>query len=241
LSDTRSDYRILLLEHAVELLEKIVSQRRIPAPTIDWKTAEKLTAEAATLTKKIKYSFLPPSMLADSTEVKKLAEIAEQLAKTLLAKEKLAGVKMDPKTRMAIAEARYAIRVMYGLPYRLKLGDDNNPLYAVDIECVEVLSVAKHPQAENLYVTRARGILGYTIITNLKDVKRGEVRAAAILPPREFYGEISEAMYCSNPIPPEKCKPGKRPPQELVDTKSLEAIVYSIAGNIRKIGRQNRN
>jgi predicted RNA-binding protein with EMAP domain len=234
LSDTRSDYRILVLEHALGMLEKVISQRRIPAPTIDWRTAEKLVSEAGTLVKRIKYSFLPPSILAESDDVKRLTSIAEQLAKMLLAKEKLAGIKMDLKTRLAIAEARYALRVMYGLPYRLKLGDDNNPLYSVDVECVEILSVTKHPRADNLYVTRARGILGYTIITNLKTIRKGEVRAAAILPPREFYGEISEAMYCSNPIPPEKCQPGRRPPQELIDTRSLEATIYNIVGRAKK-------
>jgi len=230
LSDARSDYRILILEQAVGVLERMVSQRRIPSPLIDWREAESLVARAESLVKRVKYSFLPASMLSESEEVKELADIAQKLARTLLAKEKLAGLKMDLKTRMAVAEARYAIRVMYGLPYRLKLGDDNNPLYAIDIECVEATSVAKHPQADNLYITRARGILGYTIITNIKTVRKGEIRAAAILPPREFYGEISEAMYCSNPIPPSQCQPGRRPHPSLIDVKSLEAAIYNIVG-----------
>jgi hypothetical protein len=228
-SDTRRDYRILVAEHALKLLENVVRRRAIPI-VVDWRRAERLVNDASSALKKAKYSFMPPSMLASSEEVEKLRSTAEELARMLVSKEKLAGVKLDAKTRLALAETRYALRVLYGLPYRLRLGDDNNPLYAVDIECVEVLSVSKIPKAENLYVTRARGLLGYTIVTNILDVKRGELRAAAILLPREFYGEISEAMYCSKPLSPDKCSPGKRPQPIIIDSGAVEGAVYGIVG-----------
>ncbi|ABM80234.1 RNA-binding protein [Hyperthermus butylicus] len=229
MSDTRNDYRILVAEHAVSLLENIVRARRIPIP-VNWHEVEALVSELRSLIVRIKYSFIPPTMLAGSEEVERVREYAGKLAKTLLSKERLAGAKLDSKTRMAIAEARYALRTLYGLGYRLSLGDENDALHAVDIECVEVLTITKHPSAEKLFVTRARGVLGYTIVTNLPDVRKGELRAAAILPPREFYGEISEAMYCSGPLNTDVCKPGRRPPANLIDRGSVEAVIYNIVG-----------
>jgi len=45
------------------------------------------------------------------------------------------------------------------------LGEDNKPLYAVDIEGVEIVNVYRHPRAEKLYITKAEG--GYVAVSCL--------------------------------------------------------------------------
>lgn len=174
---------------------------------------------------------MPPTMLASSEEARGLRGLAERLARLLLPREKMAAASLDRAGRMAVARVRYGLRTLYGLPARLSLGDENNPLYAVDIECVEVLEASRIPGTERLWVTRARGALGYTIVTNLPDVRRGEVRAAAVLPPAEIGGVVSEAMYCSGPL--EGCRPGARPPGSAVDRGAVEAEVVRIASRVR--------
>jgi len=231
-SDTRRDYRLLVAEHAVQLLEQIVRAKRLPAP-LDWHRAGELVREARGLVKRLRFSFIPPTMLARSEDALRLRDAARGIARVLLDKRWLDEMRSNPRARRPLAEAKYAIRVLYGLPARLALGDENDPLYAVDIECVTVSSVEKHPQAKNLYVTHARGRLGYTIVTNLQDVRRGDLRAAAILPPAEFIGVISEAMYCSRSLRGvEDCEPGKRPPAMLVEKGEVARVVGEIASRI---------
>ncbi|OWJ55184.1 RNA-binding protein [Pyrodictium delaneyi] len=227
MSDTRSDYRILVAEHALGMLESIIRAKKLPIP-VNWKKALELHGEVRSTLMQIKFSFMPPTMLAHSEPTKKLQELSRELAAILLPREWLEKTQIDQKTRHTIAEIKYAIRTLYGLPARLSLGDDNDPLYAVDIECVEVLSVAKHPNADNLYITRARGIFTYTIVTNLKDVRKGDLRAAAILPPAELRGQLSEAMYCSRGRIEAGCTVGRRPPVNEVERSEVEKIIYSI-------------
>ena len=227
MSDTRSDYRILVAEHALGLLENIIRSRGIPG-VVEWRKIESLLEEVKKQFMSIKYSFLPPRMLAEYDATRNLQQLVKELSQKLLPWERIRAVSLDKKARMNIARAKYAIRILYGLPYRFILGDDNDPLYAIDIECVKVLSVSKHREAERLYVTRAKGVLTYTIVTNISSIKRGEVRAAAILPSIELRGEISEAMYCSGPLPDEKCL-GKRPRPDMIDRGEVERIIYEIA------------
>ncbi len=225
--DLRSDYRILVAEHALDILEGVVRGKRLPAP-LDWRRALSLVGEARSLLNSVKYSFMPARMAATSEPALRLRDVAKSLAETLLPRGVVEQFLGKPSVRRVVAEVKYAIRILYGLPARLALGDDNDPLYAVDIECVEVLSVAKHPNADNLYVTRARGLYTYTIITNLQDVRRGDVRAAAILPPVELRGQLSEAMYCSGRLDGEGCRVGRRPSLSLVDRAELERVIYQI-------------
>ncbi len=229
MSDTRSDYRLLVAEHALSLLEGIVRSKRIPAP-IDWGEAARLLREARGLVKRMRFSFMPATMLARSPDARNLQEVARRLVDVVLPREWVERLRGDQRARMPIAEARYAIRTLYTLPARLALGDDNNPLYAVDIECVRIITVSRVKGAERLYVTKAQGTLPYTIVTNIQGVKQGEVRAAAVLPPRELMGYISEAMYCSKPL--QECQVGKRPPLDQVEKGEVTRIVYEIAAQV---------
>ena len=227
MSDTRSDYRILVAEHALGMLESVIRAKKLPIP-VNWKKAQELHSQTRSVLMQIKFSFMPPTMLAHSELAKRLQELTRELAAVLLPREWLEKTQIDQKTRRTIAEIKYAIRTLYGLPVRLSLGNDNDPLYAVDIECVEVLSVAKHPNADNLYITRAKGVFTYTIVTNIKDVRKGDLRAAAILPPVELRGQLSEAMYCSRGRIEADCSAGKRPPSNEIERGEVEKVVYSI-------------
>lgn len=231
MSDTRNDYRLLVAEHAVDLLEKIVAVKAIPVPT-NWGKASVLVREVRGIVKRMRYSFLPATMLARSSDAERLKQVVKDLASLLFPQQWAEELKRLKKNRLQVAEAKYALRTLYGLPSRLALGDDNNVYYAVDVECVRIVSVEKHPSAKNLFVTHATGIYRYVIVTNIADMKRGEVRAAAILPPREFGGIVSEAMYCSDPLG-EECNPGKRAPREAVRVGEVAAVIDYITRKYR--------
>ena len=231
MSDTRNDYRLVVAEHAVDVLERIVAAKAIPVPT-NWGKASALVREVRGIVKRMRYSFLPATMLAKSSDAERLKQAVKALASLLFPQQWVEELKRSKKNRLQVAEAKYALRTLYGLPSRLALGDSNDVYYAVDIECVKIVSVEKHPTARNLFVTHATGIYRYVIVTNIVDIKRGEVRAAAILPPREFGGIISEAMYCSDPLG-EKCSPGKRAPREAIRLGEVAAVIDHIMRKYR--------
>ena len=222
MSDTRRDYRLLVAEYAVMLLDDVIRSRRIPAP-IDWVRASELVREARGLVKRMRFSFLPPRMLAVSGEARRLQELSKMLVEVLAPREWVERLRGDRRARLPLAQVKWATRTLYTLPARLALGDENEPLYAVDVECVRVVSVRRLEGSRNLWLTKAQGRLGYTIVTNIEGVRQGEVRAATILPPREFYGHVSEAMYCSGVL--EGCEPGSRPPLSVIDRGGVGAVI----------------
>ncbi len=218
----RFDPRIIVAEDAYNRLERIIVYRRLNVP-VNWRIVNELLHELGSLIHRVKYMFLPPSTLARLDDVKRIGEISVKLAHILLNRGLLNKYNPD---KLVVAETRYSLRILYGLKYRLLLGDEADPLYAIDIEGVEIVNVYKHPRADKLFITKALGILPYNIVTNIKNIRRGEVRAAAILPPMEFMGEVSEAMYCSDPIPPEY--KGKRPPRKYIHIDELLSKIYNI-------------
>ncbi len=226
--DTSRDFRILVAEKALNDLYNIIRMRRLNIP-VNWAKTLDLTEKLRSTLLKIKYSYLPLNMLIRSVELKLIIDYTVDLSRILLDKQVLNRFKPNP---YPVATVRYCLRTLYGLKYRLALGEENKSHYAVDIEGVEIVSVHRHPNADKLYITKAEGALPYTIITNIRDIKKGEIRAAAILPPAIIMGELSEAMYCSKPIPPQY--KSKRPPETLIDTSEINNKVYEIIKELTK-------
>ena len=226
--NTAKDFRILVAEDALNKLEDIVKYHKLNLP-INWNKVYGIIRDTRSCLMKIKYSYLPLKNLSKTNEIKDLQNYSIELVRHLLDKQLIQKFNPDPYN---LAMVRYCLRIIYGLKYRLMLGEDNKPFYAVDIEGVEIVNVYRHPRAEKLYITKAEGLFPYTIITNIETVRKGETRAAAILPPVIIRGELSEAMYCSDPIPA-KYK-GKRPPEKLIDTSEINSIVYTIVSRLHK-------
>ena len=221
MSDTSRDYRILMALHAVDLLERRVRQWGMPWP-VKRQAALQEVAEARKALLRARYSFLPARMLAESQEVARVGEAADRLIAMLVPQQR---PRLTGGQALAFAEIRWALAILKGLRSRLLLGDENRPEYAVDIVGVEVVRV-EPIRGTRLYATRASaGSVAFTIVTNIEGIRQGEVRAAAVLPPQEFSGVISEAMYASEPIDREYL--GKRVPPRLLSGE-VAAVVRRI-------------
>jgi len=221
--DTTSDYRLLLVKDAVRRLERIVRVWSLNYP-IHKSRALELVESARREVDKILYSYLPLNYLVRSDSMDRLSSLAKVLAKELLPSR---GLALNTRSKELVAEIRYSLLQLINLRPKLMLGEDNRPEKAVDIVGVEIVSVSKHPKAVKLLITKAgTPSYSFTIVTNLTNVKRGEVRAATILPPRNFYEVISEAMYCSDPIPRKWI--GRRPPPNLINAKEIASVVEGL-------------
>ncbi len=221
--DTSKDYRILLAEDAVRRIDNRVKSWSLNYPIHKGKVLS-IVKSINSYVQAVKHSYLPLPYLLKYEPLLKIHELARDLAKEVLPPK---GVSVEGKSKLLVAELRYSLLQLINLRARLSLGEENNPDYAVDIVAVEVASVMRHPEAGKLMITRAgTERFGLTIVTNILGIRKGEVRAAAILPPKEFFGVVSEAMYCSNPLPKELL--GRRPPRESLHLAEIAEAVESI-------------
>jgi len=218
-----SDYRFLMVREAIKRLERIVRSWNLSYP-IHKGEALSLVREARKVIERIQYSFLPLNYLIKLKELERLSELTKRLGLMLLPQK---GIALDHSTRFQVAQIKYSLLQLMGLRERLCLGSENKPHYSVDIIGVRVASVSKHPRAQKLYVTKAgTEKFGVTVVTNIATLRKGEVRAIAFLPPKDLIGVISEAMYCSGPIPEVWIE--KRPPESLLYLKEIAHEVESI-------------
>ncbi len=90
----------------------------------------------------------------------------------------------------------YMISELEDFPRKLKI-NVSEPFQIFRYKFVEIVSASKHPELSNLRITKVRDSEGreYTVITNIQDVKEGQKAAIVFLPPREFGGVWSEAMF----------------------------------------------
>ncbi len=222
--DVSKDPRLLVAEEAVRRLERILAGWRLPW-RLDKENTASLVREAKRIVYQLRYSYTPPRILASTGEVERLRDIAGGLAGQLL--NPPPGAELALSQRLTLAEARWAINILGGLAARLRLGDEPKPEYGVDVVGVEVTRVEE--LGPSLYATRATtGRIVLSIVTNIRDIGEGQVRAAAILPPRLFGEVISEAMYSSGPI--DKGLIGKRVPTSLLDTGLAGAVLAIVSG-----------
>lgn len=222
--DTAGNYRILAAEDAVTRLSRRIRQWGMPWPFNRSRALEHLEEVKRSLLK-IKYSYLPVDLILESEELKMIVEGARRLKEELLPQT---VPRLEAGKALALAEIKYALLILLGLPNRIKLGEQNHPEYAVDIVGVEVTRVARLEGSERLKVTRASaGRAVFTIVTNIQDLRVGEVRAAALLPPAEFMGVVSEAMYSSNPLGREYI--GRRVPRRLL-SPGVKGKIISLFG-----------
>jgi len=225
---TKNDYRILLLEDAIDRLTMRIKNWSLPFP-INKGRLENLVKNAKNTVYRVKYSFLPANALLNSPDVIELERLGKQLYREIFENfdAMKTRAKLTVKQKLVIAEIKYCLWMILGFRRRLKHGDDNFPEYAVDVLGVEILSVQKHPSANNLKILKAgTEKFGFIIITNIKNIRSGEIRAVAILPPREFMGIISEAMIVSEPL--DRSMKGRFVPYSIINLNELRSKVIEL-------------
>ena len=199
--DTSKDYRLLVAEKSVELFLKTVEHAKFKGK---WnkKGAQQLAKEMIPEIQAMRYSYVDPRELVETPQMKALKEKASGIIEALGGEDwhhkflSLADKSEREKVEEAVAKVRFFLNTILGLDKRLALGKINDPVIAVDIKVGEVMSVAKHPNADRLLVTNVNiGDRAITVVTNDLSVKEGNHVAVALLPPANFRGIVSEGMF----------------------------------------------
>ena len=206
--DTARDPRILGLELALRVLDEAFRSKK-PFYVIPKKEEKALLSDIERLVNVIKRSYMEPADIVNLDETKRLVEIGKML------RNKALQVRSKEGPHIYLARLMFVGRTFRSFPYRLLERKGESMAEAVDI--VTASAIAIHKISDKLLLVRAGdGIETYDVITNILSVKRGEVRPIAFLPPKEFFGHVSEAMFVSRePIDEEVGKRILRKDREL--------------------------
>ena len=199
--DTSKDYRLMVAEKSVELFLKTIEGANLKGK---WnkkqvlQAAGKMKSEIQTLY----YSYISPSEMVQTPQLvlleKQGKEITEALGGELWYRQFLELASRDEKEKLeeALAKIKFFLNTISGLKSRLTLGEIKDPVMGIDIKKGEILSVSKHPNADQLVVCNVnlqeRAI---TVVTNDLEVKEKNQVAVAMLPPEVFMGITSEGMF----------------------------------------------
>ena len=199
--DTSNDYRLLVAEKSVELFLRTVEGANLKGK---WnkkqalQAARKMTSEIQTLY----YSYLEPAVMIETPQISLLEDQGMEIVEALGGESwnrqfmELANREEKPKLEESLAKIKSFLNTISGLRDRISLGEIKDPVMGVDIKKGEILSVSKHPGADQLLVCNVnlheRAI---TVVTNDLDVKEKNQVAVAMLPPEVFMGITSEGMF----------------------------------------------
>ena len=172
--DTVNDLRIQWLERLFGRIQKYCKSGAI-------KDKNKICDQIESKIKELKYSYAEEEGVLEYT------------------KWILEGLKELEGCPISSEEARrwlsYVIAELEDFPRKIRI-TPAEPFQIFRYRFVEIVSVSKHPSIKNLRITKVRDERGeYVVITNIEDVRDGQKAAIVFLPPREFGGVWSEAMF----------------------------------------------
>ncbi len=217
---SHEDPRYLLAWWGLEKVERVV---RNPGRPIDKAKAQKLLDELWSSLKRLRWSGLPSDMAS---------EMAKELVPKAAELKSVLGLTPNEKD-LVKAQAVWALGYLQSLPSLLKLSEEASPGEAVFVFSGRVTEVNDHPNADKLKVARVSlGRAAITVVTNIQEVKEGEVRAVALLPPADLRGVISWGMFCSEPLDLPEGKPF--PPYDKGAVGAQVEMIMKEAVRIRK-------
>ena len=190
--DTHNNINILVAEQALELLKKTLESTRFEGI---WKKKDALqiTDSMKSDIMAIKFSYAEKEDISEITKpirdkISKLqSALGEGWSSNFLSNSRKEN---KTSTKMGIAKIIFSMNTLYFVDKRIKL--DNK--YGVDTLVGKILSVSK--VSDSLLICNVDIKRAITVLTNDMSIKDGDIVAVSILPPREFYGQVSEGMFC---------------------------------------------
>jgi len=196
--DVSNDPRILMVEYALNRLKYLTIEKKYKMPLNKEKMVEAIS-KITSVIKAMRYSYMLPEKLMEDQMVKEFELMVNQLKEAIYR-----NANEIEKNKLIAADLGFVFNILQDFKKRLALGSTVTMEKAIDVIAVKIVSVSKLAGKDNLFLCRVGdGKKTITIITNLKDIKKDSIVAAAILPPVLFEPEVSEAMFCSSRTIPE--------------------------------------
>lgn len=190
--DTHNNINVLVAEKALEILKKTIESTRFEGV---WKKKDaiQITDSMKADVMAIKFSYAENDSISEITSPlkEKISRLQSALGEGW-SSNFLSNSRKENKTttKMAIGKIIFSMNTLYFLDRRLKQYNK----YGVDTFVGKILSVSK--ASDSLLICNVDIKRAITVLTNDLSIREGDIVAVSILPPKEFYGHVSEGMFC---------------------------------------------
>lgn len=214
--DTSKDPRLLVAEIAIKRLNRVLPLRHGIQPKLSKQQTAKSLKRIESALMSAKFMYLDPAELAEQEPVITIVENARALHSSI--EEALSSETISPAVQ---AEARWCLQILEALPQRL-VRQATSIVAGIDLLAVRVTNVIAK---DKLCITRVdAGSRDLTVVTNMPDLRVGQVLGAALLPPVQLAGTVSEAMFLGNEQRAET--PGSLLSERDVDAREAASILH---------------
>ncbi|HUU77076.1 MAG TPA: hypothetical protein VMX55_01935 [candidate division Zixibacteria bacterium] len=188
-----SDARIVLAEGIVKYFTQMVQSRKIPLTMNRQKILTRLS-EINSKLMALKWSYKPLEQILLSKELRSIEIYMKEIFDSFPEKweEMLNSRGIDG--RLTAGTLSFIKYFFYTMRERLSKGFTNDFAKTIDITCGEIQSIEK-VEGNNWKCLVADGIARYNVLTNIAELKKGDVVPIGKLPPQIIHGVYSEGMF----------------------------------------------
>ena len=188
-----SDVRLILADGIVDYFTQMVKNKRIPL-TMNRQLILTRLSEVKSKLMALKWSYKPLEQVLLSKELRNVEIYIKEIFDSFPEKweEMLTSRGLDGKhtagTLVFIRDFFYTMRE------RITKGFSEDYADTIDIVCGEIQSIEKI-DANNWKCLVADGRARYNVLTNIQELKKGDIVPIAKLPPQIVHGIYSEGMF----------------------------------------------
>ncbi len=216
MAETDKDPRILAAELAHGKLMDSIFAKSTVRPDLSKDKVNTILSNIESQLKSMKYSYMEQAGLAKS----EMAMSILNDIKTLF--EGYGKAIREGMLGLPRANCIWAINVLGNMPRRFS-NTGAKPTHGIDVIAIQIRNISKSGE---LWVTKSSaGRTDLTIVTNIPGLDSGDGLAAALLPPAQVGGVISEAMFLGAGKIDEPA--GDILDVDGLDTKEADGILYN--------------
>ena len=193
LSGIDSDSRIAIAEGIVKQFNDLILNRKIPLSLNREKIMTRL-GEIKSKLMALKWSYKPLESILQSKELREIEIYAKDIFDSFPDKWEDTLTARGLEGKKSVALLNYMKNYFYRLRERLTTGLSNDYAKAIDILCGEILTI-ENIDNKNKKCLVTDGISRYFVVTNIEELKKGDVIPIAKLPPQIIYDILYEGMF----------------------------------------------
>jgi predicted RNA-binding protein with EMAP domain len=191
-----SDSRLIIAEGMVKQFTDLVQNRKIPLTLNRQKILTRLS-EINSKLKALKWSYKPLEQVLHSKELRDIEINAKEIFDSFPEKweDRLSSQGFEGKNSVAVLT--YIKNFFYSMRERITKGFSDDFADAIEILCGEIIGI-ETIDSSNWKCIVTDGQARYHVVTNIPDIKKGEIVPIAKLPPQVVHGILSEGMFAGS-------------------------------------------
>ncbi|NHJ31649.1 MAG: hypothetical protein FK732_02190 [Asgard group archaeon] len=191
-----SDSRLIIAEGMVKQFTDLIQNRKIPLTLNRQKILTRLS-EINSKLKALKWSYKPLEQVLHSKDLRDIEINAKEIFDSFPEKweDRLTSQGFEGKNSVAVLT--YIKNFFYSIRERITKGFSDDFADAIEIFCGEIIGIEAIDSA-NWKCIVADGHARYNVVTNIPEIKKGEIVPIAKIPPQVVHGILSEGMFAGS-------------------------------------------